>query len=94
MAEIHVDGLAVSEDDLTFREQRAMRELIRQIAPQNDLDQAGDADILPALICVIKQRTDPAFTIEQALDFRPSDLEAPPTRPKRTPAAAGAPKSS
>jgi hypothetical protein len=75
---IHIDGSPYTMDDLTFREQRQMRDVIRSLAPDNDPDQASEADIVPALILVIKQRTEASFTLEHALDFKPGDLAPPP----------------
>ena len=89
---IYVDGQPYTIDDLTFREQRQMREFVKQLAPAEDvarsIEDASDADYIPAVIAVIKQRTDEDFTLEQALDFKPTDLEGPPTKPaakKRAP---------
>ena len=82
-----IDGVAYTISDLTYREQRTLRDLVRSLAPDNlDPADAPDADYVPAIITVIKQRTDPAFTIDQALDFKPSDLEPParPTKPAAT----------
>lgn len=78
---LYIDGEQVTMNDLTFREQRTMRDHIRALAPDGDPDNASEADIVPALIAVVKQRTDPKFTLEQALDFKPGDLERP-TRAK------------
>lgn len=75
-----IDGKPYVSDDLTFREQRQLRDYIRQLAPGGDQDEAGDADIIPALVTVIRQRDDQSFTLEQALDMRPSDVERPPTK--------------
>lgn len=80
MAEIWLEGQAYDADDLTFREQRKLRDYMRELAPNNDVEEASDADFFPALICVIKQRSEEAFTLEQALDFKESDLSGPPTK--------------
>jgi hypothetical protein len=77
---LYIDGEQVTMGDLTFREQRTMRDIIRNLAPDNDPDNAAEADIIPALITVWKQRTDPKFSLDDALDFKPGDLDAPPTR--------------
>lgn len=78
-AALYIEGEQVTMADLSFREQRRMREYIRGLAPDNDPDKASEADIVPALIAVWKARTDPAFTIDDALDWKPTDLDAPPT---------------
>jgi hypothetical protein len=74
---LFIDGARITIDDLTYREQRDMREFVRNLAPEHDPDQAGEQDVIPALIAVVKRRTDPEFTLEQALDFKPSDLAPP-----------------
>lgn len=78
-----IDGQAYTMDDLTFREQRQFRDFVRELAPGGDPDEAGEADIVPAMIVVVKRRTDEAFTLEQALDFKPGDVERPPTKTTR-----------
>lgn len=77
-AGIYIDGTLYTVDDLSFREQRAMREMVRELAPEGDVELATTADALPAFLCVVKRRTDPEFTIDQALDAKPSDLQKPP----------------
>lgn len=75
-----LDGKPYTVDDLTFREQRKLRDLIRELAPGEDVESASEADFIPAFIAVIKQRDDPGFSVEQALDFRPADLARPQKR--------------
>lgn len=43
---------------------------------------ASEEDIVVATVCVLKQRTDPDFTLEQALDMSEEDIEKP-ARPTR-----------
>lgn len=74
---LYIDGDFHSLATLSFREQREMRDQIKHLAPDGDVDAAGEMDILPALIYVVKRRTDPAFTIEQALDAKLADLTPP-----------------
>lgn len=75
-----IEGQAYTTDDLTFREQRQLRDFIRELAPDGDPDEASEADIIPAFICVVKRRETPEFTLDQAQDFKPGDVERPPTR--------------
>lgn len=74
---LYLDGERITADDLTFREQREMRDIIRNFAPDNDPDKAIEADFVPALIYVWKKRTDKSFSLDQALDIKPADLEKP-----------------
>jgi hypothetical protein len=63
-------------DSLTFGEQRKVRRYVRELAEDPDLD-LGDAalmDVLPAIVTVIKQRTDASFTPDQADAMRLEDV--------------------
>jgi hypothetical protein len=83
---IHIDGKHYSPEDLTFREQREMRRIYRELIenPTADLDEAAFMDLLPALTVVLKRREDSSYTVEQALDIKAKDLlppgDAPPTK--------------
>lgn len=83
-----VDGEHVTLDDLTFGEQHRMRKYAKELAGTDDIEDAGEIDLIPAMVCVVKQRTDKDFTLEQALEVKPKDLEPPkdvsdPPTPKR-----------
>lgn len=96
---LFIDGETYTFDDLTYREQRLMREKLRELVPPEDLeprigadgesyrpdvvDAASPVDYIPAFIYVIKQRTDSEFTLEQAMDFKPADLVVP-AKPRPT----------
>ena len=88
--QIIIDGQSYTADDLTFREQRELRTQIRELLgdPAANVDDAAVMDFIPALVYVIKRRTDPKYTIDQALDlnfgevFRTPD---PPTAADETP---------
>lgn len=82
---LFIDGTVYTVDDLSYREQRKMRELARELAPDGELDAAGEIDLIPAMVCVLRRRTEPSFSLEQALDVKPKDLEqpVPPTRTRR-----------
>jgi len=62
-------------DDFTFREQREVFKLVKGLLEPDE--PVGDMDMFPAIATVVARRTDPAYTIEQALDLKPSDLKAP-----------------
>jgi hypothetical protein len=72
-------------DDLTFRERRKVRSLARELDgnPDVDFDDLVLDDLIAAFVTVCKQRTTPDFTIDEALDLKPTDLSAvavdPPT---------------
>ena len=72
-----IDGQLYTFDDLTFAEQREARDAARRLAPDGDPDEAGVMDVLPAFVWVVRKRTEPDYTLEQALDLKPSDLEPP-----------------
>lgn len=87
----------LGQDDLTFGEQRALRKLVRDLAEDPDLNpvEATLADFLPALVTVIKQRTDASYTVEDALGLKYEDViqerpqKAAKPAAKKTPAASG-----
>ena len=87
---IYIEGQAYSPDDLTFREQREMRQVYRDLMgdPSADLADASNMDFLPVLAFMVRRRDDPEFTVEQALDIKVSDLLSPPTKPAATSKAA------
>lgn len=87
---IYIEGKAYSPDDLSFREQREMRKLYRDLVedPAADIGEAANMDFLPILAYMIRRRDDPDYTLEQALDLTVSDLVAPPTKPAAKKSAA------
>lgn len=85
---IYIDGVPYTIDDLSYREHREMRSIVQGLVPSDgdisaDPADAAEADFIPAVITVIKRRTDPDFSVDQALEFRPKDLE-PPVPPTKT----------
>lgn len=85
-ANIWVEGEGYSFDDLTFRERKEISRIIRDDLNGNP-DDPEDSDFLPAVVTVIKRRNDKAFSVEAALDLKPSDLVKP-SRPTRRAASA------
>jgi len=87
MATIHIEGRGYSPDDLTFREQREMRTLYRELMgdPAADIAEAANMDFIPILAFIVRRRDDAAYTLEQALDMKIADLlepedDGPPTK--------------
>ena len=80
---IYVDGQPYSADDLTFREQREMRRLYRELVedPKAELSDAAGMDYFPLLAFLLRHRDDPDYTLKQALDLKAKDLLTPPTKP-------------
>jgi hypothetical protein len=87
-----VDGVEIDMDDFSFKEQREVRRLLHEhVALEWDRDKPWDEqlfhDIFPAVIAVYKQRDDPAYTVDQALELKPRDVivsrEVAPTPTKR-----------
>jgi hypothetical protein len=93
---IIIEGQAYTADDLSFREQREMRTVLRDLMgdPDGDLEDAAMMDFLPALVYVVTRRERPDFTVEEALDLKMSDVlksangnGGPPTRVHAKPKA-------
>lgn len=80
---LYIDGQLVTMESLSFREQRQVRELVREIAPNGDLDEAQEMDIVPAIVCVVHRRTNPDYSLDEALDVTEEQL-APPSNGKGT----------
>lgn len=80
IGDVFVDGVKVTVADLTFGEQVKLRKFIRDLSPDGDEDEASSAEMVPALVTVVKQRTEPEFTVENALALKEADLSGPPTR--------------
>lgn len=90
MAEVEDDGritvlgVTANAEQLTFRERRAAREIADEVAVADEADQD---DMLIGIITVLARRTEPEFTVEQAMDMTPEQLlppkppeDAPPTK--------------
>src|SRR3712207_5494549 len=77
-----VNGERFTLDDLTYREQREMRTITAQLAPDGDVEAASEIDLIPAMVTVIRRRTEPDFTVEQALELKPTQL-VPEQRPTK-----------
>jgi hypothetical protein len=80
---IHLDGdETVGWDDLTFREQRQARANIRALLQDNDA-QMGDGasmDVVPSIYAVVRQRTEPEFELETALDMKVEEVKVDPPK--------------
>jgi hypothetical protein len=75
---IAVDGRFWTIEDLTWRERRELRDLVREAIanPTAEIrDVIDDADIVPQMVFLLRRRTDPEFTLEQALDMTEAELE-------------------
>lgn len=78
------------EEDFTFEEQRAYRDLVRELAGDPELNHrfADAIDRLPAMVTIIKRRTDADYDVEKALsDYKLPDLlrekKARPTKARK-----------
>lgn len=85
-----IDGEDVSLTSLTFREQRQLRQFVRELSDDPDVMPADAPlmDFLPALVAVVRARSredaSPQELLEEALEMNFSDVipepEARPTR--------------
>lgn len=82
---ITINGKRYTDDELTFKEQRELRTLVRQLVEDDkaNLAEQDMMDVLPALVCVIVKRDNPDFTMDEALDMKIGDVlqPDPPTKP-------------
>lgn len=80
---IWIDGSRYVLDDLTFKEQRELRQIVRDLTGDPEHGMFGeDCDFMPAFVTVIKRRETPGFKVEDADVLRDSDLQKP-ARPTR-----------
>lgn len=76
-----IDGETFKTDDLdlTFREKKEVRKTIRELMddPEADMSEALMDDVWLATIYVIKRRSSPDFTLEDAMDLKLNDFLKP-----------------
>jgi hypothetical protein len=81
-----IDGVEYSSDDLTFREQRKMRDMLKQLTG-GDVEEASIPEFYMALIYTVKKRDNPELDIEEVLDWKLKDfLQDRPTKQAENPA--------
>jgi hypothetical protein len=90
-----INGVMYGPDDLTFREQREMRKVIRELAedPQADLENMSLTDVVPAFVFMVLKRDNPDLELDEVLDMKLTDFVAhdepePKKRPTRAAKAA------
>lgn len=82
-----IDGVKYEDAGLSFREQRELRDVVRNLAGDQSLA-VEDADFLrdyvPAAIYLMRRRDKPDYTLDDALDCNPDDFLVPESKlPKR-----------
>lgn len=77
--EVHVDGELVDMDMFTFKEQDEYRSLVRESAgdPTLRLLMAENIDRWPAMVTVVKRRTNPDFSLADAKSLTAADILRP-----------------
>jgi hypothetical protein len=106
---LHVGGETFDVEDLTYAEKRAVRRIVRTelwdetVDGEFDWDEVGENEVLPATIAVFMRRTNPDYTLADAMALKPREVygDVPPTSAgksssrasarKKTSAATGAP---
>lgn len=100
--DLRIDGKVYDPDTMTFREQREMKRLLREMFDGELPDDIGMADTTPVMALVLVRRDNPDYTLDEALDLVPGEImltkeqaaelnKRPPTRAarKKTSVAAG-----
>jgi hypothetical protein len=74
-----VDGTTVDTEDFTFREKREVRKVLRELMddPEADVSEALMDDLWMAMILVAKRRTEPEFSVDDAMDLKLKDFLKP-----------------
>jgi len=85
---IVIDGVASEDLALTFKEQRRLRQMVREMTgdPEAEVESAALMDWIPALVCITRQRANPEYTLEEAMNTTLDDYlkAAPKTRARPT----------
>lgn len=95
--DLRINGKVYDPSDMTFREQREMRRIVRdELLPGEDVDFEALtlSDLIPAMAVVLVQRDNPAFTLDEALDLRLKDVYVTEDDAKVPPTSAGSSKKS
>lgn len=71
-----IDGESHTMDDLTFRERKEVRRLSRELDgnAEAELDDIMVDDLIVAMVTVIKRRSNPEYTTDEAMDIKPADI--------------------
>lgn len=91
--DLRINGVVYDPSDMTFREQREMRRIVREelMPDEDDIDFEGLtlSDLIPAMAVVLVRRDNPQYTLDEALDLKLKEVyvteddaavKAPPTR--------------
>lgn len=96
---LHVGDLSFDPEDLTFKEKREVRRMVRTEMWDPDLGEfdwaeVPDEEVIAATVAVWMRRENPAYTLDEALELKPSDvMRADDDLPPTLPASAGKPVS-
>lgn len=80
-----IDGEVFKTDGMDLGEENVYRHILWQLAPGNDIEQAGVGDLIAAGIVIHKRRTKADFPLEEALKYKREDVlkkPSPPTKPR------------
>lgn len=100
MDRLKVDGQIVDEADFSFKELRQIRALCRDELWEDEegeysWNKVSEFDAAIATIVVFKRRTDPTYTLDQALELKPEEVlidEDEPVPPTKVGSRGSAPK--
>lgn len=72
-----INGKLYTVEDLTFREQRELRAVIREHLaedPTADIDDMAVMDVVPAFVYIVLKRDTPDLELETVLDMKLTDF--------------------
>ncbi len=74
--DLHIHGKVYDSNDMTFREERDVRKIVRDLAedPDVDFETLPLGDILPAIVLVLHRRDNPDYTLDEALELKQRDV--------------------
>ena len=75
--DLKINGKTYDPEDMTFREQREMRRIVREELVQDpdvDFEALTLSELIPAIAVVLVRRDNPAYTLDEALDLKMRDI--------------------
>lgn len=71
-----INGKLHRVEDLTFREQRELRKIVRELADDSEanLEEMAVMDVVPAFVYVVMKRDDAGLNMDDVLDMKLTDF--------------------
>lgn len=76
---VYIDGELFTDDDLSFGEQDELLRYVREFSGDDEatVEESRMFHVLPALVTVVKRRSDENYSLDDAKALKPGDLVKP-----------------